>query len=211
LDDPRPTLSRKRPADYPATTILIVTICICYAIEMASRKTIELGAVVPWLFQTRQYWRLFTALFLHGGLLHLATNAFALSQIGSLYEMMFGTRRFLLVYFVSGLLASATSALHMLYAGVNGNSVGASGAIFGILGAFIFSIRRSPVYRNDRQARFLLPQFVFWILVNVGLGLQFPEIDNAAHFGGLVTGLMLGILLPHRVPPAPPGAAVIDV
>ncbi len=92
----------------------------------------------------------------------------------------------------------------------HGPAVGASGAIFGILGAFIFSIRRSPQYRHQPWTRSLISQLVFWILVNIAIGFSVKFIDNAAHLAGLVTGLLLGFL-PHRVPPTPPRDLVVDV
>jgi rhomboid protease GluP len=110
-----------------------------------------------------------------------------------------------LIYFSSGLCASLASSM----AG-HGPAVGASGAIFGILGAFIFSIRRSPQYRHQPWTRGLIGQLIFWILVNIGIGLSFKFIDNVAHMAGLAVGLLLGFL-PHRVPPPPPSNLVIDV
>jgi rhomboid protease GluP len=92
----------------------------------------------------------------------------------------------------------------------HGPAVGASGAIFGILGALIFSVRRSPQYRHQPWTKGLISQLVFWIAVNIVIGFSVPFIDNAAHIAGLVTGLLLG-LLPHRVPPLPPRDMVIDV
>ncbi|HEX8171351.1 MAG TPA: rhomboid family intramembrane serine protease [Thermoanaerobaculia bacterium] len=210
-------MNRRRQT--PATFYLLVAIAAGFVFEIVSgawldaEKLAEYGAIVPeYVFQHHQYWRLVSAMFLHGDgsiggdLLHLAMNAFALFQLGTLYEMMFGTRRFLLIYFVTGIAASITSALH-----INGASVGASGAIFGILGAFVFSVLRSPLWRHERWARSVVFQCVGWIIVNIAIGQRIPQIDNAAHIGGLVTGLILGFVLPHRVPPPPPNRSVIDV
>lgn len=202
----------------PATTFLIVAILIGFAIEVLTGAWVDqaklamLGAIVPPLVRAGEYWRLLTAMFLHGDgtvqgdLLHLILNLVALYQLGSLYEVMFGTRRFLLVYFVSGIAASLTSYFHNV-----GASVGASGAIFGILGAFIFSVWRSPRWRHERAARNIVKQLIFWIVANIVIGATIPQIDLAAHLGGLVTGLLLGAFLPHRVPPPPPAHAVVNV
>src|SRR3954452_13810008 len=122
---------------------------------------------------------------------------------------MFGRVRFATIYFVTGICASLASAMKL--SAVGGASVGASGAIFGILGAFIFSIRRSQ-WRHERWARGLTQQLVFWGVLNLVLGLTFRKyIDNSAHIAGLVSGLILGLVLPHRTPPLPPGQNVIDV
>jgi rhomboid protease GluP len=199
----------------PATAALLAAITAVFLFELVSGATYneqflgELGAILPWseLASTGQYWRLLTGMFLHEGWLHWAANAWALYQLGFLFELMFGTPRFLLIYFVTGLIASAASASRLP---LGGSSVGASGAILGVLGAFIFSIRRSPQWRNERWTRSLLVQLVFWAIFNIFLGFQIPQIDNAAHIAGLVSGLLLG-LLPHRVPPPPPSSRVIDV
>jgi len=165
---------------------------------------VQMGAIIPELWQQHEYWRLIAAMFLHANLLHWFANTWSLFQLGSLYEVMFGSKRFAAIYFATGLCASIASSLNP-----NHYSVGASGAILGILGAFIFSIRRSP-WRHERWTRGLTQQLVFWAAVNIVLGLSIKQIDNTAHIAGLVSGLLLG-LIPHRVPPPPPSATVIDV
>ena len=203
----------------PATTLLTGAILAGFGIEILSGAWTNpeilwrIGAIVPYyIFAEGEYWRLVTAMFLHGDgtpggtVLHLALNLFALFQVGSLYEVMFGTRRFVTVYFVAGLVASVTSALH-----IDGASVGASGAIFGILGAFVFSVFRSPRWRHEPAARSVVKQIAFLTVANLAIGMRIPQIDNAAHVGGLVAGLLLGALLPHNVPPPPPRGAVVDV
>jgi rhomboid protease GluP len=196
----------------PLTRTLLMIIAAVFAFEVLDHNAwndpnelARIGGLIPWRMMHGQYWRLLTAMFLHGGWLHWAANSWALYQLGTLYEVLFGTKRLALVYFVSGLCASTASALH-----INTVGVGASGAIFGILGAFIFSVWRSPQYRHQPWTKSLLGQLVFWIIVNLYIGYQFPFIDNVAHVGGLITGLILG-LIPHRVPPPSPADAVIDV
>jgi rhomboid protease GluP len=211
------SLPRRRT---PATRAIITAILIGFGIEIYTgawtnpQKLAELGAVIRYyIFEDGQYWRLLSAMFLHGdgtpqgGILHLALNVIALVQIASLYELMFGTRRFLTIYFTTGIIASLTSALVH-----EGPSVGASGALFGILGAFVLSVWRSPRYRHERFARSIVNQLLFWIIANIVIGFQIPQIDNSAHIGGLVAGVLLGAILPHRAPPPPPPAQmVIDV
>jgi rhomboid protease GluP len=210
----------------PITMALLVIIAIVFAFEfilggprsLAAGANIFIddvnpqllaafGAIVGGTLGRHEYWRLFAAMFLHASILHWAVNSWALYQLGTLYEVLFGSRRFILIYLATGLCASIASAAHMH---ANGASVGASGAIFGILGAFIFSIRRSPIYRHQPWTRGLIGQLVFWIVVNVAIGASVAFIDNTAHLGGLISGLLLG-LIPHRVPPPPPRESVIDV
>jgi rhomboid protease GluP len=204
----------------PATKFLLAAILIGFGIEVLTgawldgRKLAELGAIAPYfVFIEGEYWRLLTAMFLHGDgtvggdVLHLLMNLIALFQLGTLYELMFGTKRFTVIYFVTGLVASIVSLLMPPH----GPSVGASGAIFGIMGAFVFSILRSPRFRHERAARGVVNQVVFWALANIVIGMRIPQIDNSAHIGGLVAGLLIGALWPHRVPPPPPTQVVVDV
>ncbi|HEX2833904.1 MAG TPA: rhomboid family intramembrane serine protease [Thermoanaerobaculia bacterium] len=202
----------------PGTAAVTIAILLGFVIEILSGAwnhpeiLADLGAVgYYYIFGKGEYWRLLSAMFLHGDgtpggtVLHLLVNLFSLFQLGTLYEIMFGTRRFLFIYFVCGILASLTTAMRP---GVV--SVGASGAIFGVMGAFVFSILRSPRWRHERAARGLVGQCVFWIIANIAIGMQISGIDNYAHIGGLLAGLALGAILPHRVPPPPP-TRVIDV
>lgn len=195
----------------PVTSALLIVIAIVMVFEWLSGALeneeilVQMGATVHELWQRHEYWRLITAMFLHGGWVHWLANSWALFQLGSLYEVMFGSVRFLFFYFITGLCASIASSLFTHQA-----SVGASGAILGILGAFIFSIRRSPQWRHEPWTRGLISQLVFWAMVNLALGFSVKVIDNVAHIAGLVSGLLLG-LIPHRVPPQPPSESVIDV
>jgi len=136
----------------PVTTGLLIVITLVFLYELWTRawftdaQLADLGAIVPGLLQRHEYWRLLAAMFLHVGWLHWGFNCWALYQLGTLYETLFGSARFALIYFVSGICASAASAAHLK----EGVAVGASGAIFGILGAFIFSIRRSVMTDTGR-------------------------------------------------------------
>lgn len=195
----------------PMTRVLLIIIAVVFAFEIFlggsdnESVLIQMGAIMPNIRETGEYWRLFTAMFLHAGWLHWGTNTWALYQLGTLYEVLFGTPRFALTYFVTGICASLASLFFS-----RSVAVGASGAIFGILGAFIFSLLRSPQYRHQRWTKSLVSQIVFWIAVNIMIGLSVKFIDNAAHLGGLVAGLLIG-LLPHRVTPPSPGGMTIDV
>ena len=195
----------------PVTMALLVIIAIVFAFEVmthaydSDESMVAMGAIVPGLVQRGELWRLIASMFLHGGWLHWLANSWALYQLGTLYEVLFGSKRFTLVYFATGICAGIASSLYN-----HGPAVGASGAIFGIMGAFIFSIRRSPLYRHQPWSRGLIGQLVFWIAVNIAIGYSLPFIDNVAHIGGLVSGLLLG-LIPHRIPPPPPRESVIDV
>lgn len=174
-----------------------------------------LGGIVPPFVFAGEYWRLFTAMFLHVGPMHLVFNLWALWQLGRLFEAIFGSGRMAYTYFATGLFASTASVFYTQWRVLQtgdvqlGVAAGASGAIFGVLGALITAIRRSPRLRHQPQMRFLVQQLVFWAGLNLIFGFMIPAIDNAAHIGGFVAGLALG-LIPHRMPPPPPSAAVLD-
>lgn len=208
----------KRRRTTPATFFFMVVILIGFAIEVVTGAwknpaiLANLGAIVPAYISAGEYQRLLTAIFLHGDgtpkgtLLHMGVNLFSLFQLGSLYELMFSTRRLVLIFLVTGIAASFTSFMRMPPFGA---SVGASGAIFGVMGAFIFSVWRSPRWRHDRMARNMVKQAIFWMVANILIGFTIPQIDNAAHIGGLLSGMLLGAVLPHPAPPPPPPSQVI--
>jgi membrane associated rhomboid family serine protease len=142
-----------------------------------------------------EYYRLVTAMFLHGGLLHVALNMYVLWLLGSMIEPALGSGRFAAVYFISGLTASAVS---YWLGPVQQLGVGASGAIFGLLGAWLaYSFRRRDTAFGAMQLR----QALFWIGLNFVLGLTVPGIDNFAHLGGLIGGTIAGALVEGFGPP----------
>lgn len=138
-----------------------------------------------------QWWRLFTSMFLHFGIIHLGMNMWALSYSGRIVERLYGNAHFALLYVVAGLSGSIASLLWNPMV----NSAGASGAIFGVFGAQLaFMLNRS----NQVPARIMQEQrtstiiFIFYSLL---FGMSHKGIDNAAHLGGLVGGLFMGWLL----------------
>ena len=194
----------------PITLALVAIIAVVFAFEWMAGGTknpavlVSMGAIIPNTLGSGQLWRLVAAMFLHIGILHLAINLWALYQLGGVFEVLFGSRRFALTYFAAGIVASISSALF-----TNGIAAGASGAIFGILGALIIAIRRTPRFRNAPWSRGLVQQLILWAGINIVIGFTMPGIDNAAHIGGFLTGLALG-LIPHKVPPPPPRDVVVE-
>jgi membrane associated rhomboid family serine protease len=124
------------------------------------------------------WYRLVTAMFLHGGLIHLAFNMLALWWLGSIVEQAMGTLRFLLVYFVSGLAGSAGALLMTDPLAI---TVGASGAIYGILGALLIL--------EYMQTGSLAGQAMTLIVVNLALTFAIPNISIGGHLGGLAGGI----------------------
>lgn len=140
-----------------------------------------------------QYYRLLTMMFLHGGVLHLLFNTIAISSIGSDVERMTGSQRFLFIYFVGGLAGGVAS-----YVFTVNPSVGASGAVFALVGASLvfFLLNRKVFGGNARQ---YIANIVFMAVINIGIGLSAPNIDNMAHIGGFVGGVVTGFCLMPRM------------
>ena len=142
-------------------------------------------------------------MFLHAGLLHIAFNAYALWIFGSVVEQELGRVRFLLIYFVTGIVASAASYAFGPYYAVG---VGASGAIFGIFGAFVtYNYRR----RHLAIAAARLRGAVTLVVINMVLAFSIQGIDWRAHVGGFIAGLFAGFAAEGVgsavEPPADPG------
>jgi len=139
-----------------------------------------------------EWWRLVSPVLVHANLLHLLFNMYALWIFGPLVEQLYGSGRFLLMFVCT---AAAGSVASYLFTGP-APSVGASGAIFGLLGVLLAVSRvHRPVM--DRRARAIMGQIGFIIVLNLllGFGLM-ANVDNAAHVGGLLAGLWLGFVLP---------------
>jgi membrane associated rhomboid family serine protease len=147
-----------------------------------------------------QWWRLVTSMFIHGSLLHIAFNMFALWQVGRLVERMFGSLRFTALYVIAGLCGSIGSVLWNQHV----NSVGASGAIFGIIGGLLAFIRRPDSGVPPTIVKDLRGSLGGFLLFNIAAGMVYPHTDNAAHIGGLVGGYLAGFLLARSLyVPAP--------
>lgn len=147
---------------------------------------IDFGAKVNSLIRGGDYYRLLTCAFLHGGFIHLAVNMYALNALGPLVEKVYGRIKFLIIYFVSAFVASIFS-----FSFSSSISVGASGAIFGLLGAtLIFAYKM----RNKIGTK-MVSNILSVIALNAFLGLALPNIDNFGHLGGLVGGTLISLAL----------------
>ncbi|MFL6235579.1 MAG: rhomboid family intramembrane serine protease [Thermoanaerobaculia bacterium] len=186
----------------PVTILLLIAIAVGFGLQLLyGDQLLERGANYGPAIREGEYWRLVTSMFLHGGWVHLLLNAWALFQLGALFEMLAGSSRTLLVYFATGIAGSLASATF-----TREPSVGASGAIFGLLGALIaFLLRRRGALTP--QGKSILMQLVGWAVINVFFGFSTPGIDNSAHLGGVAAGLLFGFVLPEpRRTLPPPGS-----
>lgn len=156
-----------------------------------SAKLVRWGSNAGQLTLHGQWWRLVTSMFIHGGLLHISFNMFALWQAGRLVERMFGSARFIALYMIAGVCGSLASVAWNTHV----NSVGASGAIFGIIGGLLAFIRRPDSGVPPTIVKDLRGSLGGFLLFNIAAGLVYPHTDNAAHIGGLVGGYIAGHLL----------------
>ena len=150
-----------------------------------------------------EYWRLVSCILLHGDGMHILLNAVALFALGRLCESVYGPVRLLFLFMVSGVCGSLLS-----WAGGNASSVGASGGIFGLMGAaIVFGFRfqkELPPMAGELFRKRLLP----WVGLNLFIGAVVPFIDNLGHVGGLVGGSLLALFLRNRVIPRKEGTLV---
>ena len=155
---------------------------------------VRLGAMEAQLIASGEYWRLFTAMFLHSGLIHLGSNVIGLLIFGHQMERLFGYARFLAIYLLAGLAGSVASYAFNISGAPYSIAVGASGAVFGILGALVafFMSNRNLLGETGRNTLIAL---LILAAVNLAIGFAVPGIDNFAHIGGLVGGFLLGTAL----------------
>jgi membrane associated rhomboid family serine protease len=202
---PAPSLVQRlgRLRETPGTAAIVVACLAVYAYtalkaDPTGTQLLRLGATERSHVWRGEYWRLFTAMFQHGGLLHLGMNLFFGSTWNAAVERVLGTFRFLLLYLLSGVFASATSVL--LH---DGSSVGASGAMFGMIGAVLALQYRGAgsfnrFWRNP-GVRSLLFNVAIWVAI--GFSATDLHFDNWAHVGGFAYGAVLGyVLLDFIVP-----------
>ncbi len=151
--------------------------------------TLRYGAKINGNIVNGEYWRLVTPMFLHGGIAHLLINCFSLNAIGTITENVFGRKRFMVIYFAAGIMGSLGSFCFSAYP-----AVGASGAIFGLLGAMLFLGVNNPEFIRSGFGKDILVLAV----LNLAYGFSASGIDNFGHLGGLVGGfLTTGILIPR--------------
>lgn len=146
-----------------------------------------MGAKINAFINEGEYYRLITAAFLHGGILHILFNMSALNIIGREVEGVYGGKKFLIIYFMAALGGNIFSYLFK----PNSISVGASGAIFGLLGAMlVFGIKE-----RKKIGKGYVKNILETIGLNVIIGITIPNIDNFAHMGGLFIGALISFIL----------------
>lgn len=184
-----------------ALALLNVVVFVMMALNGAGFFTANPEVLIRWGSNlgpktvTGEWWRLFTSTFIHAGILHIAFNMLALLDTGRLAERLFGHLRFVAIYVFSGICGSTLSVICNPHV----NSVGASGAIFGVYGALL-SFALLP---NSGVPRYIAARYraatISFILYNLIAGFLMPGVDNWAHLGGLIVGFAMGFFLARPV------------
>lgn len=170
------------------TYILIAINILVFLLEILMGDTLlERFSLYGPAVKAGEYYRLLTSQFLHVNIFHLACNMYALAVIGNQVETLFGKVKYLIIYLISGLTGSLLSML----LNVNVASVGASGVIFGLLGAILYFGYNYRAYLGNYVMKSILPV----VILNLVIGFIVSGIDNFAHIGGLVGGILISSAL----------------
>ena len=212
------SLGRLLPQTSPVTYGLLSLCCVLYGVSLlstihqsgfaaptgglgalfnlggiGSQILDRMGASAPLPYDLAQPWRLVTAIFLHGSLLHIGFNMWVLMDIAPIIEELYGSARFLFIFIATGAFG------YLLSSSFGRFSVGASGSLLGLIGVLL----ALTMGRRASSMRMLRSQLISWLVYIAVLGLIMPGIDNFAHLGGFASGFALGKLMTDRKPADP--------
>lgn len=213
------TFSRYLPETSPATYSILFFCCLLYGISLllttrmgqspargnsifsfgaiSAPVLMGLGARNAFYILHGEVWRLVTSIFLHANLVHIGLNMWVLMDIGPMVEELYGSPRYLFLFVFTGVLSMTISMMWtLLTGGLFGISIGASGALMGLIGLMLAVTTR----RRGADMQVMRSQLIRWVFYIILLGVIMPGIDNAAHIGGLATGFLLGRVMKDRPP-----------
>ena len=193
----------------PVTTALLVANVLMFGVEwmalaaeggggglsilwgVGGTAAYRLGLSAPYgIYVQHQWYRLVTAMFLHGGLIHIGFNMMSLMQLGPALEELYGSARYFFLYILTGAFGFLVSSF------IGHNSLGASGGLLGLVGAMLaITTKRGGSYMRELRSRLISSVVILFVLGLMGMG-----IDNWAHGGGLAAGFVLGKIFPDRQP-----------
>ena len=183
---------------YPVTTALMAINIVAYVGQVVSGQALTYwGVNAGPLTLSGEYWRLFTAGFLHGGIFHIAVNMWCLWSLGRLSERLFGKWQTFAIYMLTGV----GGALLSLASNPNHAELGASGAVFGLVGAAMAGVKFGDLNISTGEKRAIFSSVVSFAVLNFVLGFSgfgssvFGRVDNMCHLGGFVSGLLVGLPL----------------
>ena len=185
---------RKEPV---TVALILINVLVFIAVELTGTSqnawhVLEYGAAyTPYIVGNGEVYRLFTSMFLHFGIEHLVNNMLVLFFIGDNLERAVGHIRYFIMYIAGGLLANIAALIYYNIADVNVCCVGASGAIFSVVGALFYIVLVNKGQLEDLSAS----KLGLFIVMSIYLGLQSATTSNSAHIGGLVAGFILAALI----------------
>ena len=175
-----------------AVNIIVFAVMSIFGNTLDAQYMAEHGAMYPpYVAENGQYWRLFTSMFMHFGLMHILNNMVMLGAVGRIVEIAMGHVRFLIAYIVAGICGGVLSYAMMLHNNDYAVSAGASGAIFGMVGALVWIVivNRGFYEGISRQ------QVIFMVILMIYYGVSTSGVDNWDHLGGLAGGFIISIVL----------------
>ena len=188
---------RNKPEAPCTVALIVINVAVFFIMSLFGNTEddmfmLEHGAMFePLITEEHEYYRIITSMFLHFGIEHLLNNMVILGALGWNLELETGKIRFLIIYLVSGIGGNLLS----LYLGVSSAeyavSAGASGAIFGLMGALLYVAARN----RGRMGRISGKGVLFMIALSLYFGITSSGVDNAAHIGGLLCGFILAVIL----------------
>ena len=185
-------MQEQKSFDYRDYTVMIILIAINIIIYMyctyAGEVVYNRGCMdAERVLLDGEYYRFFTSMFMHGEIDHIVSNMIFLAALGEMLERVIGHARFAILYILSGIGGGLFSIANVLLSGNHHTSVGASGAIFGLIGAMLILV----VIHNGRYQDISVGRMIFAIVYMVYDGMRSEGIDNAAHVGGLIFGALI--------------------
>lgn len=168
------------------TYILIFINILFYVLSIISNSFYNSMVLNPSKILNGEYYRLLSCIFMHGGIIHLLCNMYCLYVIGPQVESFFGKIKYIVIYLLSGIIGSLMSLSI-----TNSISLGASGAIFGLLGSILYFGYHYRVYLSQAIKSQIIPL----IVLNLFLGFILSGVDNAAHIGGLIGGILVSMMV----------------
>lgn len=191
---------RQKPEAVCTTVIIVINVAVFLILSLFGNTEdavfmLQHGAMYePMVTQQHEFYRLFTSMFLHFGITHLLNNMVLLGALGWNLELEIGKIRFLIIYLVSGIGGNLLSLYFGISAETYAVSAGASGAIFGLMGALLYVV----IANRGRLGRLSRRGILFMVVLSLYFGFTSSGVDNWAHIGGLITGFVMAVILYRR-------------
>lgn len=191
---------RQKPEAICTVALIVIDVAVFFILTMFGDTEdavfmLQHGAMYePNIIEGHEYYRIFTCLFLHFGITHLLNNMVLLGALGWNLELEIGKVRFVIIYFASGIIGNIVSLFYDLTLEQPAVSAGASGAIFGLMGALLYVV----IANRGRLGRLSGRGMLVMVALSLYFGLTSTGVDNLAHIGGVVSGFLLAVLLYRR-------------